>query len=115
MNIVHTKIFASLSNEIRLRCLYLVARQTEVCVCEAVDALGVPQPTVSKAFKTLKDAGLVTDRRDANWTYYRLNEELPEWASDVIHTTIDDLSGSRACKDDEVRFEKSSARAAKAC
>ena len=115
MNIIHRKVFASLSNEIRLRCLYLAARYGEVCVCEAVDALGVPQPTVSKAFKTLKDAGLVTDRRDANWIYYRLNEELPVWVSEIVHTTIEVLSGAEEYIADEKRFENSRVRDTRAC
>lgn len=112
---MYTRVFASLSNEIRLRCLYLAARQTEVCVCEAVDALGIPQPTISKAFKTLKEAGLVIDRRDANWTYYRLSEELPEWVSEVLHTTIDELSGVKSYIADEKQFEKSRVREAEVC
>jgi DNA-binding transcriptional ArsR family regulator len=112
---VYTKVFASLSNEIRLRCLYLAVRQTEVCVCEAVDALGIPQPTISRAFRTLKEAGLVTDRRDANWIYYRLSEELPDWVSEILHTTIDELSSAQAYIADEKRFEKSRAREAEAC
>jgi DNA-binding transcriptional ArsR family regulator len=95
--------------------LYLAVRQTEVCVCEAVDALGIPQPTISRAFRTLKEAGLVTDRRDANWIYYRLSEELPDWVSEILHTTIDELSSAQAYIADEKRFEKSRAREAEAC
>jgi ArsR family transcriptional regulator len=86
-------VFASLGNEIRLKCLYLAARHGEVCVCEAVDALEVPQPTVSKAFKALKDAGFVADRRDANWTHYRINEDMPAWMADVVRATVSEVSG----------------------
>ena len=114
-NIDHTAVFASLSNETRLRCLYLAARHAEVCVCEVVDALRIPQPTISKAFKTLKEAGLVTDRRDAGWTYYRLNDAVPDWMADVLRTTIDELSGSKTYIDDENRFEKSAVRETEIC
>lgn len=96
MNIPYSKVFASLGNEIRLKCLYLAARHGEVCVCEAVDALGIAQPTVSKAFNALKKAGLVTDRRDANWTHYRVNENMPAWLADVVQATVDELSGDDA-------------------
>lgn len=115
MHVAYPRIFASLSNEIRLRCLYLVATRTEVCVCEAVDALGIPQPTISRAFKTLKEAGLVTDRRDANWTYYRLGEELPEWLSRVLQSTVGELSNSEPYLGDGKRFERSRARETEAC
>lgn len=89
-------MFASLGNEIRLKCLYLAARHGEVCVCEVVDALDVPQPTVSKAFKALKEAGFVADRRDANWTHYRIDENMPAWMADVVRATVDELSGCDA-------------------
>jgi DNA-binding transcriptional ArsR family regulator len=93
----------------------LAANHREVCVCEVVDALGISQPTVSKAFKALKEAGLVADRRDANWIYYRLNEAAPEWVSEVVHTTIDALSGGAAYVADGTRFEKSRIRETQDC
>ncbi len=111
----HTAVFASLSNATRLRCLYLTARHDEVCVCEVVDALGISQPTVSKAFKALKEAGLVTDRRDANWIYYCLNEAVPDWVAEVIESTIEGLASARPFVDDDERFEKSVVREAKVC
>jgi ArsR family transcriptional regulator len=44
----------------------------ELCVCEIVDALGLPQPLVSHHLAALRGAGLVQDRRDAHWVYYSL-------------------------------------------
>ena len=114
-NISHTAVFASLSNETRLRCLYLTVRHEEVCVCEVVDALGISQPTISKAFKALKEAGLVTDRRDANWTYFRLNKAVPGWVTEVIGSTIEGLSGAMPYVGDENRFEKSVVRETETC
>ncbi len=114
-NIPHTAVFASLSNKTRLRCLYLAAIHDEVCVCEVVDALGIPQPTISKAFKTLKDAGLVTDRRDANWTYYRLNDAAPAWVTEIIDSTIEGLATAAPYLDDENRFATSAMRESETC
>ncbi|MEQ9562823.1 MAG: metalloregulator ArsR/SmtB family transcription factor [Woeseiaceae bacterium] len=104
MNIAHTKVFATLGNETRLRCLYLAAKHTEVCVCEAVDTLQIPQPTASKAFKALKDAGLVQDRRDANWIYYRLNPAMPKWTRSVVYIAMRDLEQTQCFAEDEQRF-----------
>lgn len=112
-NISHSAVFSSLSNDTRLRCLYLAARLGEVCVCEAVAALGVTQPTVSKAFRALKDAGLVEDRRDAKWTYYRLAKEMPGWLTATLETLFDDLDGRPAYRLDEQHVRK--ARAAGNC
>ena len=44
----------------------------EKCVCDLTDALGTGQSRLSYHLKVLKDAGLVTDRRDGRWSYYTL-------------------------------------------
>ncbi|MGH8223448.1 MAG: ArsR/SmtB family transcription factor [Woeseiaceae bacterium] len=108
-------MFAALSNETRLRCLYLAARQREVCVCEVVDTLKIAQPAASKAFKALKDVGLVSDRRDANWIYYRLNRSMPGWMKVIVKATINDLGRSNLYVADERRFERSRVREQEVC
>ena len=44
----------------------------ELCVCELMDALQIPQYKVSRHLAVLKRAGLVTHRRQGLWTYYSL-------------------------------------------
>ena len=44
----------------------------EKCVCDLSDALATGQSRLSYHLKVLKDAGLVTDRRDGRWSYYTL-------------------------------------------
>ncbi len=44
----------------------------EKCVCDLTDALATGQSRLSYHLKVLKDAGLVTDRRDGRWAYYTL-------------------------------------------
>ena len=44
------------------------------CVCELVQATGMPQPRVSRHLGILRDAGLVTDARDAQWVEYSLHQ-----------------------------------------
>lgn len=44
----------------------------ELCVCELMDALQIPQYKVSRHLAVLKRAGLVADRRQGLWTYYSL-------------------------------------------
>lgn len=55
----------------RLAIVAALARR-ELCVCELVDALGIPQPLVSHHLGALRGAGVVRDRRDAHWVYYSL-------------------------------------------
>lgn len=66
--------FRALSDETRLKIIDLL-RGGERCVCELTDALAIAQSLLSFHLKTLKDAGLVTDRRDGRWAYYSLNPE----------------------------------------
>jgi len=66
--------FQALSDETRLRILDLL-RGREHCVCELTDALDLGQSLLSFHLKTLKDAGLVTDRREGRWMYYALAHE----------------------------------------
>jgi len=104
MNIDHTQVFAALANEVRLRCLCLVTNNEEVCVCEAVEALGVNQPSASKALNALKRAGLLTDRRDANWNYYALDDSMPDWMRAVVTATVAATADSKIYAADQKRF-----------
>jgi DNA-binding transcriptional ArsR family regulator len=68
------QLFRALSHPVRLRILDILARQ-EACVCHLTAVLGQRQPYVSQQLATLRDAGLVTDRRDGTLIYYRLADE----------------------------------------
>ena len=64
--------FHALSDETRLEVVRLLSRG-ERCVCELQEALGAAQSRLSFHLKTLKTAGLVSDRREGRWVYYALN------------------------------------------
>jgi ArsR family transcriptional regulator len=68
--------FAALGDPGRLRvaCCLVAGNADGLCVCELVDALDERQPNVSRDLKALKDAGLVEERRDGRWIYYRLRD-----------------------------------------
>jgi ArsR family transcriptional regulator, arsenate/arsenite/antimonite-responsive transcriptional repressor len=68
------RLFRALGDETRLR-LVEKLRGGEQCVCDLTDELDASQPRLSFHLKTLKDAGLVTDRREGRWVYYALNPE----------------------------------------
>ena len=67
--------FHALSDETRLQIVAMLSHG-ERCVCDLQDALDAAQSRLSFHLKTLKDAGLVTDRREGRWVYYALNREL---------------------------------------
>jgi ArsR family transcriptional regulator len=65
-------ILKALSDETRLRILKLL-ECGELCVCDIFTALDMIQPKVSFHLGVLKDAGLISDRREGRWIHYRLN------------------------------------------
>jgi ArsR family transcriptional regulator len=78
-------VFKALSGEIRLRCLMLLIGHDELCVCELIHALGLPQPKISHHLAALRRAKLVADRKQGLWIYYRIHPDIPDWVQDVIY------------------------------
>lgn len=81
--------FQALADSTRLRCVVLIAAHDELCVCELVHALDLAQPKISRHLKLLRDAGVVDDRRERIWVHYRLAQNLPAWARQVIRATVE--------------------------
>ena len=75
--------FHALSDPTRLG---IVMRLTtgERCVCELTDALDAAQSRLSFHLKVLKDAGLITDRRDGRWVHYSVNRDAIEEAGQFL-------------------------------
>ena len=94
------QVFKALGDETRLRILNLL-RQGELCVCDIMKVLGIPQSKASRHLAQLRATGLVTDRREGRWMHYTLataggalqrcllaclleaGKELPRTASDL--------------------------------
>lgn len=78
--------FQAVAEETRLRIIRLLS-DGELCVCELQDELGAAQSRLSFHLRKLKDAGVVSDRRDGRWVYYALVpealEEMGAFLSDV--------------------------------
>ena len=68
------QLFHALSDETRLAVLDML-RGGERCVCDLQGALDAAQSRLSFHLKVLRDAGLVTDRKEGRWSYYALNAE----------------------------------------
>jgi ArsR family transcriptional regulator, arsenate/arsenite/antimonite-responsive transcriptional repressor len=94
-----TRQFQALSDETRLRIIDLL-RKGERCVCELTEALDAGQSRLSFHLKVLKDAGLVTDRREGRWSYYQLDPDafaqLREFVGELPSTKLTVLA-SRCC------------------
>jgi ArsR family transcriptional regulator len=66
-----SRLFKALGDETRLRIVALLSHG-ELCVCHLQEALGLSQPHVSRHLAVLRAAGVVEDRRERKWVYYRL-------------------------------------------
>src|SRR5574341_1857385 len=69
--------FHALADETRLQIIDRL-RDGEQCVCDLTDLLQTGQSRLSFHLKTLKDAGILTDRREGRWIYYALNSHAIE-------------------------------------
>ena len=67
------RFFKSLSDETRLKILWLLSGTEELCVCDVIDVLGVTQSKASRHLRYLYHLGWVTDRREGVWMNYRLS------------------------------------------
>jgi len=82
------EILTALSNPTRRAALAILWGGGEHCVCELMARLDASQSRMSRHMKILSKAGLVRDRRDAQWVRYRRNPELAPQVSVVIDAVL---------------------------
>ncbi|WP_431036478.1 metalloregulator ArsR/SmtB family transcription factor [Pseudomonas yamanorum] len=87
--ITPTVLFKSLADDTRTKITLLIAREGELCVCELTAALEQSQPKISRHLALLRSSGLLADRRQGQWVYYRLHPELPSWVTEVLKGVVD--------------------------
>ena len=79
--------YQALGDTTRLRILNLMGSQ-ELCVCYLVEVLGQPQPKISRHLAYLRNAGLVTSRREGTWMHYRIAVPAHEGARRLLKETF---------------------------
>lgn len=94
--------FHALSDPTRIEVVELL-REGERCVCELMDHLDAAQSRLSFHLKVLREAGLVTDRREGRWVYYTLNADafgvLEDYVAELRTRRTRSTRGSAACCD----------------
>ena len=81
------EVFKALGDPERLRVLHLfLTTKEEICVCELVDALELPQYQVSRHLQALKRVGLLRARKRGTWAYYSAApiQELQASVTEVV-------------------------------
>ena len=81
-------LLAALADPTRLEILRQLAGSAEVCDCDFTDCCDVSQPTISHHLKVLRDAGVVTSERRANWVFYRIAPNLIERLGGIAQTLV---------------------------
>jgi ArsR family transcriptional regulator, arsenate/arsenite/antimonite-responsive transcriptional repressor len=103
------RLFKALGDKTRLRILALLGNN-EVCVCHIHDALGLPQPTVSRHLAYLRRSGIVDVRRDGVWMHYRVSRSLNPATRRLVQTTIEALHDNPGTAHDRKQFQRSFGR-----
>lgn len=92
-------LFMSLADKTRLRLLNLM-RDEEICVCLFTEVLGESQPKISRHLAYLRNAGLVSSRREGKWMHYQI--EMPEniYISNIFRETLESLKSQDNMQED---------------
>ena len=88
------EIFKALADKTRLHILALLAKE-ELCVCELVAVFDMTQPSISQHLRKLRQAGLVKERKTAQWVFYALDGAAFSLIEQIVDT-LPDVSGEIA-------------------
>ena len=85
------KALKALSDETRLRILNLLYEK-ELCVCDIMETLQISQAKTSRHLIYLKNAGLVKDRKHAQWAYYSMSkDERMKFIDSLVYDNLRNL------------------------
>ena len=82
-------VLSALAEPTRLEAMRLLADGSEHCVCEFMQKLGATQSRMSRHMLVLRQAGLVLDRRDAQWVRYRISPELSPSLARLVEAALE--------------------------
>lgn len=95
----------ALGERVRLRILNLIG-DTELCVCFFVQALQLPQPTISRHLAYLRREGVVAARREGLWMHYRVVAPKDAHVRRVLSSTLEWCAEDPEMKKDRARLTK---------
>ena len=92
------EVLSALAEPTRLAAMCLVCSKGELCLCDIVEHLNVTQSRASRHMAVLVKAGLVLDRRDAQWVRYKKNTKLPKPLRGVVKSVLATLPSASPTK-----------------
>ncbi|HEX3662789.1 MAG TPA: metalloregulator ArsR/SmtB family transcription factor [Acidobacteriaceae bacterium] len=99
------RFFQALGDNTRLRLLNLMGDQ-EICVCYFVEILNQPQPKISRHLAYLRNAGVVTARREGKWMHYRIAMPPNEGAAHLLRQTLQWLREEKTMQIDRTKLSR---------
>lgn len=98
----NAKIFKAFCDPNRLKILEIL-QNGEQCACNLLDTLEIGQPTLSHHMKILCESGIVENRRDAKWVYYRLSRKGVDYTKRLLEDILflTDEAKNKICACDE--------------
>jgi ArsR family transcriptional regulator len=99
------RFFQALGDNTRLRLLNLMGEQ-EICVCYFVEILDQPQPKISRHLAYLRNAGIVTTRREGKWMHYRIVMPPNEGAAKVLREILEWFKEEKTMQSDRAKLSK---------
>lgn len=101
------KMLSALSDMTRLR-IYLLLLEGELCVCELGSILGMEQSRISHGLRVLREADLISSRRDGKWIIYSINpktveNEIIQGLKKEVELTASDRRKIVKCKGESIR------------
>lgn len=102
----HAEVFQSLAESTRLRLVHLLAQTGEICVCELVEALRLPQYNISRHLHILLAAGLLEDRKLGKWVYYRIAKDLNPYHRALLRAVQQLREEREDFREDEARASR---------
>jgi ArsR family transcriptional regulator, arsenate/arsenite/antimonite-responsive transcriptional repressor len=97
--------FKALSDETRLRILALLTHG-ELCVCDLMAVLVLPQSTVSRHLAYLRNADMLLDQRKGVWMYYRLDDKFQTIESQPWKDLLNQFQKQEQAKRDHIELER---------
>ena len=88
----------------------LIQAEEVGCVCLMTFALDETQPKISRHLALMREAGIVTNRREGTWIHYRIDPSLPSWAKESLKPLFQHLKPLKPFKDDRRRLARMSVR-----
>jgi DNA-binding transcriptional ArsR family regulator len=87
-----SSLLALAGNKVRLKIMFLIEEENELCPCDLADILGMSIPAISQHLRKMKDGGILSTRRSGQTIFYSLKEEHLKLLQPFFKIIIDNES-----------------------